>query len=302
MNRAIITRLFLLTLVFCLIQGFGCSSLKKASTKIIPEGGPVIKKKVLVSQIINLAGVGSVSIERSTAILSSLLKEEDEIIVHITDEYEPSDKDIRSHQTKIILDPGLIEKADKMGMNVLITAVLNPLDTFSKKMGVWGFRKYEKVTEISMIINVFDISTNTLYSSNYASTNVVIEGDQSEDPMNQREIDENILNQAIIRILDEEIPIIMETIRKRPWAGRLILTEDNHIMINGGRDIGLTEDIIFEVFAKGESIRSLRGSELPVLGPKIGEIKVINVTNDRSSAIILTGEKFKTGQMIRVKS
>ena len=63
----------------------------------------------------------------------------------------------------------------------------------------------------------------------------------------------------------------------------------------------MDENRIFEVFGKGDSIRSASGRPLFVLGPKIGELQTVKVMETYSEAKPLTDGPFRAGQIIRVK-
>ena len=123
-----------------------------------------------------------------------------------------------------------------------------------------------------------------------------------EEDMDNWEMDENILDEEFTPILEDHVSTILEVLNNRTWTGRIIATDNNTIRINGGEDIGITKDHVFEVFGKGESIRSVSGKDYYFRGPKVGEIKPHNVMEDYSTAIPLTGEQFQIGQLIRLKN
>ncbi|MBW1912210.1 MAG: hypothetical protein JRI43_03360, partial [Deltaproteobacteria bacterium] len=74
------------------------------------------------------------------------------------------------------------------------------------------------------------------------------------------------------------------------------------IIISAGEDVGLSAERVFEVFGRGDSIRSASGRSLYLLGPKLGEIKTVKVMESYSSAVPLAGEQFRPGQVIKLKN
>jgi hypothetical protein len=83
--------------------------------------------------------------------------------------------------------------------------------------------------------------------------------------------------------------------------GRLSITEDGTIRIHGGRGLGVFKGTVFEVFAQGEPIRLSNNREQITFGPTMGEIKIVEVMQDYSIAVPISGGSFQDGQIIRIK-
>ncbi len=72
-------------------------------------------------------------------------------------------------------------------------------------------------------------------------------------------------------------------------------------MINGGKDIGVTEGSIFEVFDKGEPIQSINGKDYFYLGMKVAEVRAEEVMQKYTLAAPLNNERLIDGQLVRLK-
>ena len=188
-------------------------------------------------------------------------------------------------------------------MNVLVTGALNPFETKSKKSGIWPFRKMRREIEVSVVVNAVDITNGTLLLTNLESRKVKMPEpeDVFEEASWTGRVDDETLDKLLPRFVRDQASAIIEELKYQPWTGRLISTDGKTIIMNAGSDLGVTEGSIFEVFSKGEPIRSVTGRPLFLLGSKLGEIKVEKVMEPYSSAVPLTDEQFSAGQLIRLK-
>ena len=73
------------------------------------------------------------------------------------------------------------------------------------------------------------------------------------------------------------------------------------VVISAGTDMGVTNGSEFQVFSKGERIRSVSGKYFYLLGPKVGEIKTVEAMDSHTKAATVTGGPFKPGQIVTIK-
>ncbi len=303
MKRYIVMRLFFVTLLLYLAHMTGCgisTSINKIG-KVMPGERPGLKKKVLVLSVIDQAGIGEEKSEQITASLVELLKKDRHLIVHRSTTPIPPPSKIRSPQYGMTIDPELAQKSETMGMHAVITGILPPFDFDSQKIAIWPFRRLRRVFEISMIVNVFDVTTNTLLFTELKSTRGKTKRDVPGGQEEKSAIDKKIVDRALSHILEDQASAIKKVLKNRPWTGRLISADGKKIMINGGKDVGITAGSVFEVFGEGESIPSASGRTIYLFGPKLGDIRADEVTENYASAVPLAGERFKAGQMIRLR-
>ena len=312
MKRDSFTGLFLIFLLLVLINGIGCSAaksvyrigtdtVKSVTNKIKPGEKPVLRKRVMVTPVIAQAGIGEEKVAQLTDSMINYLKEDDHLLISMSTEPAPSRKKIRSPQFGVVIDPELIKKAEDKGMDVLITSILNPFEVTYEKSGIWPLRKIRRKIEISMAVNAIDINNGTLFLTTLKTKVIKTKEEVLEDQEDIWEIDYHILDKALSPILKDQAAAVLDALIKQPWAGRIVSVDNEIIRINGGKDIGVSEGNIFEVFGKGESIHSVSGKDYYLLGPKVGELKAEKVMQDHSSAVPLNGEKFAVGQVIIIK-
>ncbi|MBW1916023.1 MAG: hypothetical protein JRI86_13990 [Deltaproteobacteria bacterium] len=312
MKRDICTRLFLIILLFPLIHGIGCGTaksvyekstdaVKSVSNSVRPRGKPILRKKVLISQVMDQAGVGEAKVSQLTDSMVQILKKDGHLLVNSTTGPAPSGTNLKSPQYGVIIDPELIKKAEKMGMNVLVTSILHSFEITTKKTGIWPWRKFKREVDISMSMNAINITNGTLFLTNLEEKKIMAPVEVSEGREDKWEIDNKTLDKALSPILKDHASAILDALNNQPWTGNIILTDDKPLRISGGKDIGITKGNVFEVFGKGEAIQAAGGKKHYILGPKLGEIKAENIMQDYSTAVLLTGEQFQDGQTIRLK-
>lgn len=313
MKRDIFLRFSLIIVLFLLIQSTGCSTIKSAyqisadtakslSRKVMPGKKSGFKKRVLILPVLDQAGMGEAKMDQITATLVELLEKDGHLLLHKAPKSTPSFVKIKSPKFGIVTDPELAKQAEEMGMDILITSVLSPFEWISRKVGLWPLLRSRREVEISMVVNALDIINGTLFLTNPETRKLKIKipDDEEEGVEYKKEIDDERLSEELSSILKQQASAIITGLKEHPWSGR-ILSASDEIIINAGKDVGINKDSVFNVFGKGEPIRSVSGRPIYLLGPKVGEIKTVKVMDSHSSTVPLTNGSFKAGQIIRLK-
>jgi len=311
MKRSYFTRLFLVTLMFASLCWTGCSTLKSfygytsysaksISRKILPGGKPALGKKVLVAPVINMAAIKNEKAGQITETWLSLLKKDNTLSITPLTGVEISKSTVTASELGIVTDPALVKKAEEMGENVLVTHVLEPFNYTEKKSGIWPFRKLKGEYDISMVVTAVDIINGTIIVSLKESETIDM-GKVSEGQEVSPVLGDKIRDDALADIQKRLSSELLNALSAQEWRGKVV-RDGEKIKINGGSDIGITQGSIFEVFAKGEAIKSVSGKDYYIAGSKAGEIKVTEVMQDHSMAVPLEGKSFEDGQIIIFKS
>lgn len=292
MRRHCFFSLFLLIISLLLVAFLGCSATKSVVKKITPKKDD-LKKRVMILPIIDQAGLKPGMAAQITADFVGLLKESPYLSL-----YGPP-KDISwPSGTKspllglVVAHDKLIEKADDLGLNAIITGVLNPVESTTKKTGIWPFRKFQKVFEVCMVINVMDMSSRTLLLSKLDLEEIFVDEEKVPDQM---------LRSTLTRILKRQASSVVSKLMEEPWKGKILAIDNATIKISAGKDTGLKPGYRFEVFSIGESIPAKDGRSLILLGKKVGEIKVTSIMEKHSIAVPVEKGPFMPGQIIRFR-
>jgi hypothetical protein len=288
-----------------MILSVGCATSQRLYSSVVADKSG-LKKRILVLPILDQAALGENRIKGIESILvSSLTKDGNVVVVAPSNPGAPSDK-TRLPRHGIVIDPDQAKRADQMGMNVLITAFISPIDFSSRKGGIWPFRKVKHEGEISMVINAFDVITGTLFLSQSESRKIKAEVDfaegEREEPASRPEVDEKAAEKALNQIVQDQASAVSNALRGQPWSGRILSAGTEGVTVSAGKDIGLSAGTLFEVFGMGEPIRSADGTFLIPLGIKVGEVRVKEVMESKALAEPVNNGLFSPGQVIRLKS
>jgi hypothetical protein len=307
MNSAVRLSLLLL-LCLGLIAGSGCATTKKLYSKMAP-GSSGLKKRVLVLPFWDQAGLGEKQLEQLTEQFLSLLNRDGSFVIERGRRSSAAADRVSAPEFGIVTDPEQARRAYQMGMNVMITAVFTPFDTQRIKTGLWPFRKIKDETEIAMYVNAFDVINGTLLLTHLESVKLRTTADLfDEDEDNpaqlkkiQPEIDDKALAKSLSEIVESQASEISSALREKPWYGRVMSSDSSGILINAGSDVGVAVGSVFEVLGTAETLLSVTGQSLALLGAPLGEIKVTQVMKDQALTSGPEGASFKPGQIIRFK-
>jgi len=295
---------FFLTLLLLplLIQGAGCGTARGLYHSVRPEKDSRLKKRVLLVPIIDQAGLGKERTESLTSNLLALLGKDGGLILSRGAHLTPSAQKSRSPQFGIIIDTEQAEKAEKMGVNVLITAVANPMEVHKKKTGIWPFRSVKKDVEISLAVNAFDVVTGTLFLTHLESRKVRVPVlDEGDTEVVKQEMDEQKFDKALSQIIEAQATAIGRALAGKPWFGKILSAGPETVVINGGQDIGFAPGLVLEVYGQGETIPFVSGRGIDILGPKAGEIRIVEVQENKALAVPLGETPVKPGQVIKLR-
>ncbi len=275
----------------------GCSTTKSVVDKIVP-GAPDLKKRVMIAPLLDQAEFGRDRTAQIAANFVELLKESPHLLLFQGPQDTHLGADSKSPEFGITIPPELVKRAQDLGMNALIIAVLNPLEATTRKTGIWPFRDISRIIEISMTVNIVDTTSGCLYLTKLDSEEMDFLIDELPG-RDENEVLDQIIEAKIPRILKHQSAAVIESLMKEPWTGKILGVENGIIKINGGEDVGVRPDQLFTVFARGESITCRAGRSFDILGKKIGEIKTTTIMEKHSLAVPVAEGAFLAGQTVR---
>ena len=166
--------------------------------------------------------------------------------------------------------------------------------------GIWPFWKTKQKVDISLLVNAVDVINGGFLHSHLES--VESEASSSgEGEERKSTLKRTTLEEVLSEIIENQAEVITEELRAHPWRSRVTSVDAEGLFVDGGSDIGLENGSVFEVYETKDSIQSLDGRNLPLLGDKVGEIKVVKVLASSVEATPLTGGPFEVGQVVQIK-
>lgn len=308
MKRYLISKSVILLFTALFLSSLSsCAKTKAVFKKMVPKSvvkkmrpTPDLKKRVMVMPIIEHAGLGDEAGGLINSTFLGTLKKSSHMLIHESAEGMVSfSKKKLTGLGVVVPDHKLIKKADDLGMHAIITGIVNPIETNTKKSGIWPFRKYHKTYEISAVINVIDVMSHTLLLTQLESEKESVPSEEVER-RNEKDLILGFVRDLLPGILKRQASVVSKTVSKLPWTGKVLAVENEYIKINGGKDVGLRTGVYFSVHNRGETISSGRGKVLGLLGDKTGEVKVIDIKDDFSIAVTVVGGPFKAGQIVKM--
>lgn len=317
MKKGMMRSIFLAILLSLFFMYTGCSttnnlyrkiskSSKSAYQKMTFQNRAVdsLRKRVLLMPFMDQAGLGEKRLAGMTATFSSLLEKDNRLILHKTETQIPTNRKIRSPEYGIIIDPDQARMAEEMGMNVLLTVIINPFEFHSVRTGIWPLRRTKKEVEVSMFVNALDITNGTLLLTHLESRQFrlhqdLMEWEEENEAELRRNIDEKDLEKALAGMVEDQAEALTRKLKTHPWAGRILSADKEKVIISAGKDVGVEPGNVFEVYDRGEAIRSGTGRAYHLLGMKVGEVKAVQVMDSYASAVPLSEETLKAGYLIR---
>lgn len=276
---------------------------KKVVSRVMPAKRSSLKKKVMVLPLIDQAKIGPTREARITENLKALLRQSPNLLVYDPPESIALPKSDRFPELGLLNHPELLKRAEYFGMDAVITGVLNPVEATSKKKGIWPFRKYRRIYNVSASVYVVDVNSKTFLLNHQESVQVDFPQDEDEEDFDRKFDQDAFLDEAlqetIPQILKRQAKAIEERLATEPWTGKIVSVENGTLTIDGGSEVGIHPGQVLMVYGKGEAIRCKDGKTLELLGNKIGRIKITSAAEREAIAKPLDEGAFLEGQVVR---
>ena len=302
------TSITCLCLLSLLLAASGCSTTKNLTKKVLPTSWARkimtneadLKKRVMIFPFVDQAGVGPEMTKKLGHDFYQHLRETPNLLLYDPPDGVFSTQAMESPQFGVVTSSKLVDIATDMGMNALIIGVLNPIEIAVHKTGIWPFDGWKKIYTVSAAVNVIGTASKTLIYTDIALEEYDMSLEESGQ-LDQENHIQKITLEALPDLIHKLGSIMDFKVSDEPWTGKIVAVDGDTIMINAGKEVGLEDEAVFEVYSVGESISSGTGRTIHLLGETVGEIKVTSVMEKHSLAEPLDGGPFKAKQFIRLK-
>lgn len=293
-------------LVIFLMAILGCGSSTSLVNKITPDilkkqfkkNKQQFKKNVMLLPLVDYSGLEPDTVDQTTSFLAKALQQSPNMIVHQSKKNMFLPSEIKGTEFGMVTPARLIATADKENMHALIISILYPIESINKEKGIWPYKKDHTVFEVTVFLKVVDVINKGLYLTSSESEKIYIPVSKGSG---QKKVilDDKLLIKAIQKIFSLQAIKVIRKLAETPWSGRIIALNHNLVVINAGKNVGISVDQMFSVYSRGASINCYDGKTMEILGNKVGLIKVRSLSEKRSKAIIQSGGPFIEGQVVR---
>jgi len=292
----LLSTIFLLLLVFLV----GCATGPSMFSRALSDNNWP-KKRVMVMPVINLTGLTSDElVDVVSEEVSTILRESGLFVVYQYNKTQQS----YSFQVGKPVDPELVRVSQERGINALIFETVNPIEVDLVRKGIWPFRRRAQRFTVSVNIDIVDVNTRTVILGEDLAKDITFSGEEirtekEETPYAEKK--RKALKECLPEILKKAARSATRSLNQQAWTGRIVSLDQQGIMVNAGRDVGLRPGVVLEVFCTGESITSCTGQTYELPGVKVGEIKIVASKTHHSFAEPVRGTDHQPGQIVRVK-
>jgi hypothetical protein len=202
------------------------------------------------------------------------------------------------------LEQELINGATEYGLNAVVFTTVTPVEITPARKGMWPFRKHAEKFTVSVNMDIVDINLGTVIISKDFAEDIKFSGETiittgKQDPFAERK--ERALEKCLPEIVEKATKTAIRALNRHVWTGRIVSLDEGKIMINAGRDAGLRQGIVFEVFCFDECVTACTGQTYALPDQKVGEIRIVSLKMRRALTEPVEGDGFKVGQIVRVK-
>jgi hypothetical protein len=276
------------------VGGETAKSLKRLVT---PDAKPVLKKKILITPVINNSGIDNLQTDRIMQACISYISKDEYLVVSALQKYEDQDRAFLNKPYGAILNPAYVKKSGASGINILLACIIQPVEVTKTRKGIWPYRKDTHKVTLSVSINAVDTVNGTLVVFEDETIDFV-SGLLNTGEDDKWLPDSNMLQGKILDMTEKLCSRAIKRLRKIPWQSEPVVEGDNYV-IKSGRDIGINDNTVFELFKKGEPAKSGAGDQYFLLGEKTGETGIRSVAENSAVLNINAGQSEVS--FIRVK-
>ena len=288
----------------------GCStysSVKKSTKKIVRDitAPDDMKKRIAISFFANYTSCANQNLEElfQKNLAETINRACSDILL-----IKPGDAGCPDFLTRPLLretgrldNLALAKAGRRLGLNAIITGALIDIIAHKEKRGLLWFKDDKNFLRVLISCEVYDIETGAKFLDESFDYEVRIDESEFASIKAKKVKETAALKNALMHIAEAMGEKICDIIGVLPWKGYVVSIANDKIIISAGRRAGLLRGDILEVYENGKIIQGKDGRRFFLPGLKTGEIKITDVYPDKAQAVLVTGDKIKTGSSVRIK-
>jgi hypothetical protein len=279
----------------------GCGTTKKITEEIV--GGRAELKKIALVPAANQTGYGGQALQKEAmANLETFLKRHcDEFIILDFEKTGRLLEQLVGRSTGQIDNLTLAKFGRVLGVNTILIATLDDIKCTAGKRGVYGFRDTIPVVGLEVRLRAFDPQTGTILFDQVFSDEVEVGESDWQNIKERKGYHKEIMNQLLIKTTDQMGEAVSDQLCDTPWKGYIIDVAGDVITLSAGEDVGLAKGDVLDVFGMSGTIEGQEGQIYLLSGPKIGELEITEVRENKAEARGLEGSDFQKSSHVQLK-
>jgi len=189
----------------------------------------------------------------------------------------------------------------QIGLNAIVTGSLEDIRVTDELQGVLWTKDTHHFVEVNIRVEVNDVRTATKLLDNTFVREIEIEDLDYQMIQQSDRIQLPVLNETLSKLLADIGSEICYTVKDQPWTGFITKAEGGRFTISSGSEIGLKVGDVLEVYDSNRIIKGVGGQRFFTPGLQIGEIEIVNITQNTSEAGLISGKDILKGSTVRRK-
>jgi hypothetical protein len=189
----------------------------------------------------------------------------------------------------------------QLGLNAIIAGSLSNLRSMDETEGILWMKDTHYLIEVLIRTEVYDTQTATKLLDESFVHEVEIDEVEYREIQKQKAYDLAQLNEVYGQIIVDMSDRICEVVDLQNWHGYVTAVDGDKIIVSGGSRVGLKAGHKLEVFDSGRILEGIDGQRFISPGYKTAEIKIVEVSDNQSEAVKVSGRGLKEGSIVRKK-
>ena len=189
----------------------------------------------------------------------------------------------------------------QIGLMAIVTGSLEDIRVIDELQGILWTKDTHHFVEVNIRVEVNDVRTATKLLDNTFVREIEIEDLDYEMIRQSDRIQLPALNETLSKLLADIGSEICHTVKDQPWTGFITKAEQDRFTISSGSEIGLKVGDVLEVYDSSRIIQGVGGQRFFTPGLQIGEIEIVNITQNTSDARLISGKDILKGSTVRRK-
>lgn len=189
----------------------------------------------------------------------------------------------------------------QLGLNAIVTGSLEDIRIIDELQGVLWAKDTHHLLLVFIRVEVFDPRTATKILDNTFDRQIEIEDLEYRMIQEGAPIELPALNETLNQLLTDIGDSVCDAVRDQPWTGYITGIEGDRYVIPSGVEVGFEPGQILEVYDSSRIIEGLGGERFFVPGLKVGELEIVNISNNKLEAQLIIGQDIQKGSTVRRK-
>lgn len=221
--------------------------------------------------------------------------------------------DFTALQDEILkVDPGVRNPEDRalkagrqMGLTAIVAGNLVDLSVKYKLKGIYGLRDNTPFLGLEAEMKVLAPGTGTVAAQGSFRRELQIDDIVAEAITNGAAPDSAMVAKLLGEVTKDCQDYLITTILAQPWVGTVLEVAGDRILVNLGRDSGLSVGSQLTVYAVAERLRRVGGQEIDLPGAAVARVRLVEMGQRSSWAVAVEGAEkkgaFEPGQTLRTR-